>query len=78
MPYWNQVDVNVAKVFNIGSWRYDARVEVFNALNSGVVYDHVSETHRGTTAGFQISSQYERARGMLDGRVIRLAVTARF
>jgi hypothetical protein len=78
MPYWNQVDVNVAKVFNIGSWRYDARFEIFNLLNSGVVYDHTRESGRGTSFGGQSAGGYENASRILDGRVIRLAMTARF
>ena len=77
-PYWNQLDVNLAKVFTIGSWRYDARVEVFNALNSGVHMSHQSAgLGRGTGLGRQFSS-FERADVVLDGRVIRLAMTARF
>ena len=78
MPYWNQVDFNVAKVFNVGSWRYDARFEIFNLMNSGVVYDHTRESGRGTSFGGQSSGDYENASRILDGRVIRLAMTARF
>ena len=78
MPYWNQVDLNVAKVFNVGSWRYDARLEVFNALNSGVVLGHNREAGRGTSFGGQSAANYERASRILDGRVIRVAMTARF
>ena len=79
-PYWTQLDVNVQKVFNIGNWRYDARFEFFNALNNGVTLDHGgSRNARGSTgATYQALSSWERANRMLEGRVIRFALTARF
>ena len=80
VPYWTQLDVNIQKVFNIGTWRYDARLELFNALNYGVeIWQTGSRNARGSTgAGYQSLSQWERADKLLEGRVIRLAVTAAF
>ena len=79
LPYWTQLDVNVQKVFNIGNWRYDARFEFFNVLNNGVVLDHSSRESRGSTgAAYQALSSWERGNRMLEGRVVRFAVTARF
>ena len=40
LPYWTQLDVNIQKVFNIGSWRYDTRFSFYNVLNNGVVLEH--------------------------------------
>ena len=79
-PYWTQVDINLAKVFNIGSWRYDARIELFNALNKGIEVWHTgSRNGRGSTPyGYQSLSSWERAEKILEGRVIRFAMTARF
>ena len=84
-PMWTQLDVNIQKVFNIGNWRYDARVELFNALNNGVElwYTTNGRDSRGSTgAGFQSLSAWERQGGsqgsLLEGRVVRFAVTARF
>jgi len=80
VPYWTQLDVNIQKVFSIGTWRYDARLEVFNALNKGIeIWGTGSRNARGSTgAGYQSLSQWERADKLLEGRVVRLAVTARF
>ena len=79
LPYWTQLDVNIQKVFNIGNWRYDARLEFFNALNNGIVLDHSSREARGSTgADYQALDAWERGNRMLEGRVIRFAVTARF
>ena len=79
-PYWTQVDVNLQKLFNIGNWQYDARIEFFNAFNYGIeVWHSGSRNGRGSTgAGYQSLSNWERAEKLLEGRVIRFAVTARF
>ncbi len=80
LPYWTQLDMNVQKVFNIGTWRYDARLEFFNALNNSIDLEHTgSRNARGSTgATYQALSSWERARRVLEGRVIRFAITARF
>jgi len=75
LPRMTQVDVNFAKVFNVLDWRYDVRLEVFNALNNKVERTHSGT--RGTSAGLQ-SSYFERVATLLDGRVFRVAITARF
>ena len=79
-PYWTQLDVNLQKVFNIGSWRYDTRFSFYNVLNNGVVLDHGgSRIARGSTgADYQALSSWERGNRILEGRVIQFAITARF
>ncbi len=80
LPYWTQLDVNLQKVFNIGTWRYDTRFSFYNVLNNGVVLEHTgSRNARGSTgATYQALSSWERGNRMLEGRVIQFAVTARF
>jgi hypothetical protein len=87
-PRLTQVDFNIAKVFRIGSWRYDVRLEMFNMLNNAADRTHagapvalhadLNERGFGTSAGAQILQNYERATNVLDGRVFRLALTGRF
>ena len=89
-PRLTQVDANVAKVFNIGRWRYDVRLEAFNLLNNAADRTHfgvipvnnggnaIPSLGLGTSAGAQILTLYERASAVLDARVLRFAVTARF
>ncbi len=79
-PYWTQLDVNIQKVFNIGSWRYDTRFSFYNVLNNGVVLDQGgSRNASGSTgADYQALSAWERGNRMLEGRVIQFAVTMRF
>ena len=74
-PRLTQVDVNIAKVFNVLDWRYDVRFEVFNLFNNSAERTHFTE--RGTSLGLQAST-FERARLLIDARVYRFAVTARF
>ncbi len=78
LPYWTQLDMNVLKVFNVGSWRYEARWEFFNMLNNGVELENTFDHSGSTGAGYQSLSSWERAVRLLPGRVIRFAVTARF
>lgn len=80
LPYWSQLDVSVQKVFDAGSRRYDVRLELFNALNNGVDLEHdASRNARGSTgAGYQALNAWERANRILEGRIVRLAVTAAF
>ena len=80
VPYWTQLDVNIQKVFNVGGWRYDARLEFFNVLNNGVEIWHTGSrnAYGSTGAAYQTLSNFERIARVLEGRVIRFAVTARF
>ena len=78
LPYWTQLDMNFLKVFNIGSWRYEARWEFFNMLNNGVELENTFNHSGSTGAGYQSLSSWERAVRLLPGRVIRFAMTARF
>ena len=82
LPMWTNLDVNLLKVFNIGTWRYEARFEFFNVLNNGVELEHnwgsMNYPGGSSGAGYQASSNWEAAARLLPGRVIRLAMTARF
>jgi hypothetical protein len=88
-PRLTQIDANIAKVFHIGGWRYDARLEAFNLFNNGADRTHFGvagynvtgnpqQYGLGTSAGAQAASLYERASNVLDGRLLRFAVTVRF
>lgn len=74
-PRLTQVDINIAKVFRMGRWRYDARLEAFNVLNNSADRGHSAT--RGTSSGLQ-TPLFERASLVIDARVFRFAVTARF
>ena len=80
-PRLTQVDFNIAKVFRIGSWRYDVRLEAFNLLNNSADRTHAGAALNrglGTSVGAQSLTLYERATNIIDARVLRFAVTGRF
>ena len=68
-----------SKVFNLGGWRYDVRAELFNVTNAGFDLSHSNGVNNlGTAAGFQSRANFERTDQVMDSRVFRVAVTARF
>ena len=72
--------MNIQKVFNIGSWRYDTRFSFYNVLNNAVVLEHTGSRNASGSTGatYQSLTSWERGNRMLEGRVIQFAVTARF
>jgi hypothetical protein len=89
-PRLTQVDANLAKVFHVGRWRYDVRLEAFNLFNNSADRTHFGvqgsnnvtanpqQYGLGTSEGAQAATLFERASNVLDARVLRFAVTARF
>ena len=71
-PYWIQLDLSIAKAFNIGGYRTSVRAEGFNMTNAGFERSHRST--RGTVVGNQ-SGIYEYASTINNGRILRLSVT---
>ena len=74
LPYFTQLDLSAAKIFNVGNWRYDTRFEAFNIFNAGTVLGATGVV--GTAYGAQ--GTFEEAVRVMTGRVLRLSVTARF
>ena len=77
LPDWNLLDLNVARVFNVGNWRYEMRFEAFNVFNKGIEMSQAGLGTRGTTLGGQ-NNDYEEADEVMFGRVLRVSMTARF
>jgi hypothetical protein len=86
LPRLTHVDANIAKVFRVGRWRYDVRLEAFNVFNNPADRTHFGASTvlplldygLGTEAGAQSAANFERASNVLDARVLRFAVTLRF
>jgi hypothetical protein len=62
----NQVDVSLAKWFDLGTFRLQAQADLFNALNANPVLG-VGSVNFGTAA-------YNRVSSILNPRVLRLGV----
>ena len=75
-PNWTQFDMSIARIFNIGGWRLDARFEGFNIFNEGVEREG-NLSSRGN-ALFQQNNRFEDATVVGFGRVVRISATARF
>ena len=75
LPYFTQLDLSMARIFNVDNWRIDTRFEAFNIFNAGTVLGINNGT--GTTYGGQANDTWE-ARRVMTGRVLRVSMTARF
>ncbi len=60
----NQLDLRGAKVFNLGRYRFEAQLELFNVLNSDAIL-----TVRGTNFG---TAAFQQAASTIQARVIRI------
>jgi hypothetical protein len=65
---WNQLDLSFRKVFNIGKYRVDGALDMFNALNSNVVLSQ--NQNFGSTLG--------QPQAVLQGRLLRLSSQIKF
>ena len=74
LPYFTQLDLSVARIFNMGGTRFDTRFEAFNIFNAGTVLG--AQASLGTAYGAQ--STFMQAQRVMTGRVLRLSMTARF
>ena len=77
LPDWTLLDLNIARVFNVGNWRFESRFEAFNVLNKGIEMANPGLGTRGTTLGGQ-NNDFEEASEVMVGRVLRVSLTARF
>ena len=71
-PYWIQVDLSIAKAFDLGRTRLNVRAEGFNMTNAGFERSHRSS--RVTAVGRQ-SGIGEYASTINNGRILRLSAT---
>ena len=77
LPDWTLLDLNVARVFNVGNWRLETRFEAFNVFNKGIEMSQAALGTRGTAVGGQ-NLDYEEADEVMFGRVLRVSMVARF
>jgi hypothetical protein len=66
----NQLDLSLAKWFNVGTSRIQGQVDLFNAFNRNDVYA-VRSLNFGTAA-------YQQPSSILQGRIIRIGMQARW
>jgi hypothetical protein len=71
-PRLNQVDLSIAKRITIGRFRFDPRIDVFNALNSDDYFTVRTTSFTPTTAAGVSGGAYLLPGSILQGRLIRL------
>jgi hypothetical protein len=74
LPYFTQLDLSIARIFNFGGTRFDTRFEGFNIFNGGTVLG--AQQSLGTSYGAQ--GDFMLAQRVMMGRVLRVSLTARF
>ena len=65
---WNQLDMSFRKVFQIGKYRVDGALDMFNAFNSNVVLSQNQSF--GSTLGQPLA--------VLQGRLLRVSSQIKF
>jgi hypothetical protein len=72
-PRLNQVDFSVSKRINLERFRFEPRVDLFNALNSSDYYSVRSLVYSAVPG-----ATYKLPGSILQGRIVRLAVNVNF
>ena len=72
-PRLNQVDFSVSKRINLERFRFEPRVDLFNALNSSDYY-----TVRSLVYSTAANATYKLPGSILLGRIVRLGVNVNF
>jgi hypothetical protein len=70
LPRLRQLDMSVSKRFDLGSYRFEGQVDIFNVFNYNT-YTQVRSTRYDTAA-------YGRPASVLQGRMIRLGVQVKW
>jgi hypothetical protein len=78
-PRLNQLDFSIAKRITVGRFKFDPKIDIFNALNSDDYFTVRSTTYTLTAAGQQptalngSSGSYLLPGSILQGRIVRIA-----
>jgi carboxypeptidase family protein len=72
-PRLNQVDFSIGKRFQIGSFRFDPKIDLFNALNSSDYFTVRTTSFTPTAAANVSAGTYMFPGSILQGRLLRIA-----
>jgi hypothetical protein len=71
-PRMNQVDVSIAKRVTIGRFRFDPKIDIFNALNSDDYFTVRSTSYTPTAAAGVSGGAYLLPGSIMQGRLLRV------
>jgi hypothetical protein len=72
-PRLNQVDFSIGKRFQIGGFRFDPKIDLFNALNSSDYFTVRTQSFTPTAAAGVSAGTYMYPGSILQGRLVRIA-----
>jgi hypothetical protein len=73
MPRVNQVDFSIGKRFQIGNFRFDPKIDLFNALNSSDYFTVRTTSFTPTAAANVSAGTYLYPGSIIQGRLLRIA-----
>ena len=73
MPRVNQVDFSIGKRFQIGGFRFDPKIDLFNALNSSDYFTVRTSSFTPTAAAGVSAGTYLYPGSIIQGRLLRIA-----
>src|SRR5262245_31422730 len=75
-PRLNQIDFSIGKRFKVGSYRFDPKIDIFNAFNSSAYYSVRTTTFTPSSVANVSAGTYLYPGSILQGRLLRIAVVA--
>jgi hypothetical protein len=72
-PRLNQIDFSIGRRIKIGSFRFDPKVDIFNAFNSSAYYSVRTTTFTPSAAANVSAGTYLYPGSILQGRLLRIA-----
>jgi hypothetical protein len=72
-PRLNQVDFSIGKRFQVGNFRFDPKIDLFNALNSSDYFTVRTTTFTPTATAAASAGTYMYPGSILQGRLLRIA-----
>jgi len=72
-PRLNQIDLSIAKRIKIGGFKFDPKIDLFNAFNSSDYFTVRTTTFTPSAAAGVSAGTYMFPGSILQGRLLRLA-----
>ena len=72
-PRLNQIDFSIGKRFKVGGFRFDPKIDIFNAFNSSAYYSVRTTTFTPSSVANVSAGTYLYPGSILQGRLLRLA-----
>ena len=75
-PRLNQIDFSIGRRFKVAGFRFDPKIDIFNAFNSSAYYSVRTTTFTPSSVANVSAGTYLYPGSLLQGRLLRIAVVA--